>query len=278
MAKTITILNTKGGSGKSTTTENLADALVLSGRQVLVVDADRQGTMTMHFGHNPRSLHDRRLTLDFGLFHGVPVLDLILYGGDMQPDLLACYPEKDDDLVVLEFYAEQHNINKKPLEIISTPKYPNRNLLLKELLAPLEDVYDFIIIDTPGSMNIITRNCLAAADGTVIIMPPQRKAVDALPSFLTAYQEVVREENPRLHNFGILPTNYRENNHQRGIIEQVQHHLGGKMPILQPVRTATIFENTSGMGVSAVRAYPKDERTQPYLDLANTIVDYYEQT
>ena len=276
MAKTITILNTKGGSGKSTTAENVADALALKHKAVLIVDADRQGTITMHFGHNPKLLHERHKTLDFGLFKGVAAADLVLFGEAFTPDLLACYPEKDDDTVILEFYAENLSISPNKKEIIRTPKYPNRSLLLKNLLSTVQENYDYIIIDTPGSMNIVTRNCLAAADGTVIIMPPQRKAVDALPSFLQAYKEVVQTVNPRLHNFGILPTAYKPNKHQNAIIEDIQTHLSAMMPILEPVRSATIFENTSGKGVSAVRAYPKDERTQPYIDVANTIVDYYE--
>jgi len=204
MGKIISIANQKGGVGKTTTSINLAYSLAVLEFKTLLVDADPQANSTSGFGFDPKNI---KIGLYETLVQDVKAEDIIVNTSNEYLDLLP----SNIDLVGAE------------IEMI---ELPNREKLMKRVLAKVKDQYDFIIIDCSPSLGLITTNALAASDSVVIPVQCEYFALEGLGKLLNTVKIVQRSINPDLEIEGLLLTMYDKRLRlSNQVVEEVKLHF-----------------------------------------------------
>ena len=204
MARIIAIANQKGGVGKTTTAVNLSAALARTPRRVLLVDLDPQGNATMGSGVDKRALE---ASLTEVLLDEVPVREAIVRSGDGY-DLLP----GNIDLTAAE---------------IRLMDADGREHRLKQALAPLRDGYDFILIDCPPSLSLLTLNALNAADSVLVPMQCEYYALEGLSALLETIDALKDRLNPQLAIEGVLRTMFDvRNNLANAVSAELTNHFG----------------------------------------------------
>jgi chromosome partitioning protein len=186
MARVIGIANQKGGVGKTTSAINLAASLAVLEFRTLLVDADPQANSTSGVGFD---LHNVQTSLYDCMVSSTPMKDVILKSEIPNLDIIPSHI----DLVGAE------------IEMIN---YPNRESVLKSLLEPVKELYDFIIIDCSPSLGLITVNALTAADSVMVPVQAEFFALEGLGKLLNTIKIVQSRLNPDLVIEGILMTMY----------------------------------------------------------------------
>lgn len=256
MASTIVVANRKGGSGKTTSAVNIADGLARQGKRVLLVDADSQAQATVSCGVLPY-----RLTATvYELFH------LILADRegrhDVEPTIIKSHKSFDlipskPDLAAVELEAAQA---------------PGREALLHDVLLEVDKDYDFIIIDLPPSLGLITINGLAAANYLIVPIEPTFLSMDGLAQMMNILYRVNAEFNPSLRLMGILPVKCdRRTNLARAVLEEIQKNFG-KDRLLPPVRNDIKLAEAPSFGKTISEYAPSCRGARDYQQVVEEVL------
>lgn len=184
MGKIVALANQKGGVGKTTTAINLASALGLLGKKVLMVDIDPQGNATSGLGINKREALYSTYNL---LITGAKIDDVLVHTKFKNLDVLPS------------------NINLAGIEI-ELVELEERTFRLKQALAPVRDKYDYILIDCPPSLGLITLNAFTAADSILVPIQCEYYALEGLSQLMATVRQVKRLYNSELELEGVLLT------------------------------------------------------------------------
>lgn len=184
MAKILTITNQKGGVGKTTTCVNLAASLAATKKRVLLIDMDPQGNATMGSGVDKHNLEN---TVYEVLTDQVKVADAIIKDAPAGYDIIG----SNGDLTAAE------------VELLQIPR---REFRLKMALMDVDEDYDFVLIDNPPSLNLLTVNALASSAGVIIPMQCEYYALEGISALIGTIEKINKRLNPALKIEGILRT------------------------------------------------------------------------
>ena len=255
MSRVIAIANQKGGVGKTTTSTNLSASLAELGKKVLVVDIDPQGNATSGLGIDKNSLEN---TL-YELFVGECELEECLIS---------------DALENLSVLPSNVNLSGAEIELIGVDK---REYILKKNLEKIRDNYDYIIIDCPPSLNILTVNALSAADSVLVPIQCEYYALEGLSQLVYTINLVKKRLNPNLTMEGVVFTMYdARTNLSLEVVENVKNNL--KQNIYKTIipRNIKLAEAPSrGMPINIYD--PKSSGAESYKLLAEEVINHNEE-
>lgn len=208
MGKIIAIANQKGGVGKTTTCVNLAASLAATHRRVLVVDLDPQGNATMGCGIDKSALD-------------LTVCDVLLDDVEAREAIVPA-PEGN-----FEILPGNQSLTIAEVELVTQAE---REFRLRGALSSVASEYDYVLIDCPPSLNMLTVNALAAANGVLIPMQCEYYALEGLTALLGTIEQIRGGANPQLQLHGILRTMFDpRNNLATEVSGQLMHHFGDRV-------------------------------------------------
>ena len=248
MANVIVLANQKGGVAKTTTTLNLGVALREMGHRVLVVDLDPQGNLTMSQGMNPDAI-DRSM-FDV-LVHRIPISDVIK---------------------TVEVDVAVASIDLAGAELALSALI-GRERALEKALVEVRDRYDYILIDTPPSLGLLTINAFVAAEGVIVPVQCEYLSLRGLVQLENTLAMVRENLNPRVHVQGIVPTMYDGRTlHAREAIEILEEHFGDLVYDTR-IRKTVRYAEAPVKGSSVLRYDPSGPAAQAYRDLAKEVLE-----
>lgn len=249
-SKIIAIANQKGGVGKTTTSVNLAAALASKNKSILLIDLDPQGNATMGCGIDAREIEAN-------------ACDLLLQEIDINEVILAT------EIKNLDLIGSNTDLTAAELQLMNQTS-PER--VLKDQLSKLNKHYDFIIIDCPPSLSILTINALVAAKGVIIPMQCEYYALEGLASLLETIDRIQSSANPDLEIEGILRTMFDgRNNLANDVSSQLLKHFGSKVYITVIPRNIRVAEAPSH-GLSVIEYDKASRGAIAYLGFAGEVI------
>jgi chromosome partitioning protein len=248
MGRVIAFANQKGGVAKTTSTLNLAVAFAERDLEVLVVDLDPQGNLTMSQGLNPDTIE--RSMFDV-LVHRLPITEVI--------------QRREIDVAV-------SSIDLAGAELALSSMIGRERALDKALL-PVREKYDYILIDTPPSLGLLTINAFVASDGVIVPVQCEYLSLRGLVQLENTLSMVRENLNPRVEIQGILPTMYDQRTlHSREAIDILQENFGD-LVFRTRIRKTIRFAEAPVKGASVLKYEPKGEAADLYRDLAKEVLN-----
>ncbi|MBS0444901.1 MAG: ParA family protein [Proteobacteria bacterium] len=250
MARIFCIANQKGGVGKTTTCVNLAAGMARIGRRVLVVDLDPQGNATMGSGIDKRTLE-------------LSVYDVLLEA--------ATIPEarRRSDKAGYDLLGANRELAGAEVELVALERRQGR---LKSALAAVRDDYDFVLIDCPPSLSLLTLNGLCSAHGVIVPMQCEYFALEGLSDLVNTIKQVHANLNRDLEIIGLLRVMFDPRiTLQQQVSEQLKAHFGGKVFETVIPRNVRLAEAPS-YGVPGVVFDPASKGAVAFVDFAREMV------
>ena len=247
-AKVIAFANQKGGVAKTTTALNLAVAFKESGHRVLAVDMDPQGNLTMSQGFNPDSIE--RSMFDV-LVHRLPIENVI--------------EKAEIDLAV-------SSIDLAGAELALSSMI-GRERALEKALLPMKAEYDYVLIDTPPSLGLLTINALVAADHVIVPVQCEYLSLRGLVQLENTLTMIRENLNPNVAIMGILPTMFdRRTLHAREAVEILEENFGD-LVFKTRIRKTIRYAEAPVKGTSVLKYDPTGTAAKAYRDLAKEVLD-----
>jgi len=248
VGKVIAFANQKGGVAKTTTTLNLGVAFKELGMKVLAIDLDPQGNLTMSQGLNPDSIEQSMFDV---LVHRMPIENVI--------------EERELDLAV-------SSIDLAGAELALSSMI-GRERALEKALAPIKEKYNYILIDTPPSLGILTVNALVAADGVIVPVQCEYLSLRGLVQLENTLSMIRENLNPQVEIQGILPTMFDNRTlHSREAVDILKENFGD-LVLETRIRKTIRYAEAPVKGTSVLAYDPTGSAAQAYRDLAKEVLD-----
>ena len=243
----IALANQKGGVAKTTTTLNLGVAFAESGYKVLLIDLDPQGNLTMSQGLNPDTIQQSMFDV---LVHRLPIDEVI--------------EQREVEIAV-------SSIDLAGADMALASQI-GRERALEKALAPIKDRYDYILVDTPPSLGLLTINAFVAATGVVVPVQTEYLSLRGLVQLENTLAMVRENLNPRVEIIGIVPTMYdRRVTHSREADEILRENFGDLVYNTR-IRKTIRFAEAPVKGSSVLAYEPDGEAANMYRDLAKEVL------
>lgn len=250
-AKVLAVVNQKGGVGKSTTAVNLAAALGLAGRKVLLLDLDPQGNATSGFGLNK---NQRELCIYNALLGDTPLASII-------------EPVEIEHVFVAPATIQ---LAGAEIELVSAMSRESR---LKAILEPVTQDFEYVIIDCPPSLGLLTINALSAAQGLLIPIQCEYYALEGLSKLLDSVRLVKTHLNPSLDVFGVVMTMYDSRTRlAQQVVDEVRDFFDEKVFRTLIPRTVRLSEAPS-FGQPVLLYDPNGKGADAYRNLAEEVMN-----
>ena len=248
MGRVISFANQKGGVAKTTTTLNLGVALAEQNLKVLLCDLDPQGNLTMSQGLNPDTME--RSIFDV-LVHRLPIQEIIHH--------------TEVDLAV-------SSIDLAGAELALSSMI-GRERALEKALAPVRESYDYVLIDTPPSLGLLTINALVASNGVIVPVQCEYLSLRGLVQLENTLSMIRENLNPEVGIEGILPTMYDSRTlHSREAVEILQENFGD-LVFDTKIKKTVRYAEAPVKGTSVLKYDPSGSAAQAYRDLAKEVLN-----
>ncbi len=251
MGKILAFANQKGGVGKTTSAVNIAASMGAKGKKVLLVDVDPQGNASSGVGINKKSIK-------------LSSYEVLIHRSNASRAIA------ETEFKNLSVIPATISLAGAEFELVSTEGRENR---LKEALAEVKDDYDYIILDCPPSLGILTINCLVAADGVIVPMQCEYFALEGLTQLLMTIRQIKRLYNPNLEITGILVTMFAPRlNLSMQVMDELKHYYADKLFSTTIARNVRLGEAPSyGKPITYFDRYSKGALA--YMEVAKEIME-----
>jgi chromosome partitioning protein len=248
LARIIVFANQKGGVAKTTTTLNLGVALAEKGMKVLAIDLDPQGNLTMSQGWNPDEIE--RSMFDV-LVHKLPISEIIRTH------------EIDVGVASIDLAGAE----------LALSSMIGRERALEKALVEVRETYDYILIDTPPSLGLLTINAFVAADGVIVPVQCEYLSLRGLVQLENTLSMIRENLNPTVEIQGILPTMFDKRLlHSREAVEILKENFG-ELVLRTKIRKTVRYAEAPVKGMSVLKYDPTGEAADMYRDLAKEVLD-----
>jgi chromosome partitioning protein len=252
MSRIISIINEKGGSGKTTTAVSLGAFLTKFGKKVLLCDLDPQANATIFLGFNPQKIP---LNLYHGLSGEVPLKDVI----------------KNTPLFNFDLAPGSADLAGSNIELLDKE---NRESILAKILSPLKENYDFILLDPPPSLGILTLNALMAGNAVIVPIQCEFFALKSLDELFEIFELLEKNLNKNFSQvFGLLTMYDKRNVLSREIVKEVRENFQGKVFETIIPRSIRLAEAPK-YGKTIFQYAPDSRGAKAYESLAEEVIDF----
>lgn len=255
MSKVIAIANQKGGVGKTTTAVNLSSCLAFKGKKVLIIDIDPQGNTTSGLGIDKKSINKS-------------IYDVLINDEDIESTLI------DTPVENLKICPSNIQLAGAEVELVSVI---SRETRMKAAVASIREKFDFVLIDCPPSLGLLTVNSLTAADTVLVPIQCEYYALEGLSQLMNTVKLVQKHLNPNLDVEGVVLTMFdARTNLSIQVVEEVKRHFKNKVYRTIIPRNVRLSEAPS-YGLPIILYDAKSKGAECYIELAEEVIEYSEE-